>query len=213
VPPPARPTRSRLPALAAICALAVLCALGLSACANTLQDQPVAPSFLEALVTQEEFPVYWLGGAFRRLEITRVGRDPSGAYEIQYGNCSLGGQNACLTPLQIVTSPDNSFLPGGTARQVPVSIRGVRGLSSEGGTTLVVATGGVVVDLYAPHSPALARAAAEAMVTINAANLPGAPLPRPLPNTGFGERPLPSQQPPIAPAGWAAALRPGSSSS
>lgn len=188
-------------------AFALLCALGLGACANTLQDQPVAPSFLEPLIAQEGFPVYWLGGVFQRLGITRVSRDPSGAYEIQYGNCTLGGENACATPVQIVTSPDNSFLPGGTAPQLPLLLRGVHVLSSQGGRTLVVATGGVVVDLYA-DSPTLAQAAAETMVRIASPDLPGAPLPRALPNTGYGNKPLPSQQPPLAPAGWAAALRP-----
>jgi hypothetical protein len=201
---PARKWRCR-PLLGAF---ALLCALGLGACANTLQDQPVTPSFLEPLIAQEGLPVYWLGGVFQWMGITRVSRDPSGAYEIQYGNCILGGQNACATPVQIVTSPDNSFLPGGTAPQRPVLVRGVHGLSSQGGNTIVVPTGGVVVDLYA-DSPALARAAAEAMVRIASPDLPGAPLPRPLPNTGYGEKPLPSQQPPLAPAGWAAALRGG----
>jgi hypothetical protein len=186
--------------------LVPLCALGLGACANTLQDQPVGPSFLEPLVMQEQFPVYWLGGVFQRLSVTRVERDPSGAYAIQYGNCTLAGENACVTPLQIVTSPDNSFLPGGGAARHPVLLRGVVGLSVEGGRTLVVATGGVVVDLYA-STPALAWAAAQAMVTINSLDTPGAPLPRALPPTGLAEKPLPSQEPPIAPANWASVPR------
>jgi hypothetical protein len=207
-PPPPNATRAVLGPLCAL-GLAALCALGLSACGNTLQDQPVAPSILEPLVMQDEFPVYWLGGVFHGLAITRVSRDPSGAYEIQYGNCTLGGENACVTPLQIVTSPDNSFLPGGSTRQRRLLVRGVPGRSSEGGQTLALATGGVVVDLYA-NTPALARAGAQAMVALNAVGLPGAPLPPPLPNTGFAAKPLPSQQPPIAPSGGAAALRPAS---
>jgi hypothetical protein len=188
------------PSPVAALALLVLGALGLSACANTIQDQPTPPSALESLVTQEDFPVYWLGGTFRGLPITDVGRDPSGAYEIQYGNCLVGGETVCVTPLQIVTSPDNGFLPGGGAAQSTVLIRGVHGHSALGGKALSLATGGVVVDLYADRS-ALARAAAEAMVTINALGLPGAPLAPPSRNTGYGERPLPSQQPAIAPAG------------
>jgi hypothetical protein len=194
--------RFRLPARArpaAALALLVLGACGLSACANTLQDQPTSPSALEALVMQESFPVYWLGGAFHGLPITDVGRDPSGAYEIQYGNCIVGGESVCVTPLQVVTSPDNSFLPGGGAVQSAVLIRGVRGRSAAGGRALLLATGGVVVDVYA-DTPALAHAAAEAMVTINTLSAPGAPLAPPLPSTGYGERPLPSQQPAIAPA-------------
>ena len=105
-----------------------------------------------------------------------------------------------MTPLQIVTSPDNGFLPGGGAVQRAVLIRGVRGRSALGGRALTLPTGGVVVDLYA-RNPALARAAAETMVSINTLSAPGAPLAPPLPDTGYGERPLPSQQPAIAPAG------------
>jgi hypothetical protein len=189
-----------------LAALALLCSLGLGACANTLQDQPTPPSALEPLVMQEAFPVYWLGNTFHRLAITHVGRDPSGSYEIQYGNCLVGGESVCVTPLEIVTSPDNSFLPGGEAAQSTVLVRGVRGRSAMGGRSLALPTGGVVVDLYA-DSPALARAAAATMVKINALSLPGEPLAPPLPNTGYGEQPLPSQQPTIAPAGGAAALR------
>ena len=189
--------RARLPAALA---LLLLGALGLSACANTIQDQPTPPSALESLVIQEDFPVYWLGGTFQGLPITHVGRDPSGAYEIQYGNCLVGGETVCVTPLQIITSPDNSFLPGGDAAQSTVLIRGIHGHSALGGKALALATGNVVVDLYA-NRPALARAAAEAMVMINSLSLPGAPLASPLPNTGYGEQPLPSQQPAIAPAG------------
>jgi hypothetical protein len=181
-----------------LCTLAALCAFGLSACANTIQHQPVAPSFLEPLVMQRAFPIYWLGGAFRRLPIIGVGRDPAGAYEIQYGNCTQGGENVCVTPLQIVTSPDNSFRPGGSIPQRHISVRGVPGTAAQGGTTIELSTGTVVVDIYA-DSPALARAAAREMVTINALQLPGEPLPRPLPNTGFAQKPLLSQQPPTPP--------------
>ncbi len=153
------PPRARGPA-AGSAALLALCALALGACGNTLQDEPVAPSFLEPLVMQEEFPVYWLGGAFRRLPIINVGRDSSGAYEIQYGNCTQGGENVCVTPLQIVTSPDNSFRPGGSTPQRPVTVRGAPGTVAQSGRTIELSTGGVVVDIYAA-SPALARAAAE----------------------------------------------------
>jgi hypothetical protein len=199
-------TRARSSWLAALLA-AGCAALGLSACGDTLQDQPVTPSIMEPLLMQEQFPIYWLGGTFQGLGITRVARDPSGAYELQYGNCTLGGQNACVTPLRIVTSPDNSFIPGSTGTPRRTLVRGLPVLALEGGETLVVATGGVVVDLYA-RSPALARAAAATMVAINSTGTPGAPLPRPLPNTRFAERPLSSQQPAGAPLGWASVLDP-----
>jgi hypothetical protein len=179
-------------------ALLVLCLIGLGACGNTLQDQPVAPSFLESLIMQEEFPVYWLGGTFQRLPIINVGRDPSGAYEIQYGNCTQGGEDVCVTPLEIVTSPDNSFRPGGSTPLRLISVRGVPGTLAQDGKTIELSTGGVVVDIYA-DSPALARAAAHDTVAINALQLPGSTLPRALPNTGYGEKPLPSQEPPLTP--------------
>ena len=192
------PQHPRVRALAASAALLALAGLGLGACANTLQNQPVAPSFLEPLVLQGEYPVYWLGGAFRGLPIISVARDPGGAYSIKYGNCTQGGENVCVTPLEVVTSPDNSFRPGGSTPQRRISVRGVASTAEQGGRTIEVSTGGVVVDVYA-DSAALARAAAETMVSINAVELPGAPLPRPLPDTGFAQKPLVSQQPPVAP--------------
>jgi hypothetical protein len=179
--------------------LAALCALGLQACGNTLQDQPVAPEALEPLVMQDEYPVYWLGASFHRLGITSIRHDPGGAYTIDYGNCIAGGENVCVTPLEIVTSPDNSFLPGGSTPRGVALLRGVPAVVAQGGDTIELPTGGVVVDLYT-ENPALARAAAETMVRINAVDLPGAPLPRPLPDTGFAVKPLLSQQPPVVPA-------------
>jgi hypothetical protein len=180
-------------------ALALVSAAWASGCGDTLQDQPVAPGILEPLVVQR-FPVYWLGGSFHGLPLIRVGRDPSGAYEIQYGNCVVGGESSCVTPLDVVTSPDNSFLPGGGAPRRPVRVRGVPAMAGAGGATLVVATGSVVVDLYA-NTPALAAQAAAAMVALGGPGAPGEPLPKPLPDTGFAERPLPSQQPAPAPMG------------
>jgi hypothetical protein len=52
----------------------------------------------------------------------------------------------------------------------------------------------VILDVYA-HTPALALAAAQTAVPINAPGAPDGPLAAPLPDTGFGERPLPSQTP------------------
>ena len=188
-----------MPARRLLIALCVLCPLSLSACANTLQNQPVQPSFLEPLIEQDEYPVYWLGGAFRGLPIISVARDPGGAYTIKYGNCRQGGENVCITPLEIVTSPDNSFRPGGSAPRQAIVVRGVRSVAAQHARTLVIPTGAVVVDIYA-DSAALARAAAQTMVTIDSAQLPGTPLPRALGDTGFASKPLPFQEPSRAPA-------------
>jgi hypothetical protein len=75
-----------------------------------------------------------------------------------------------------------------------VAIRAVNGRLAERGNTIAIPTGRVVVGVYA-NTPSLARAAAETMVPINQAGIPGARLPSPLPDTGFAKHPLPSQVP------------------
>ncbi|MGO9448079.1 MAG: hypothetical protein ACLQQB_01750 [Solirubrobacteraceae bacterium] len=175
--------------------IAILCALGLGACGNTLQDQPIPHNELEDLLLAP-YPVYWLGGSFHGLQITEAARDPSGSFIVQYGDCLEGGQSVCVTPLKIITSPDNSFVPGegpATSRR-SASLRGTDGFIAERGDAISIPTGPVVVDIYA-HTPELARAAAATAVPVNYPGAPGARLASPLPNTGFGERPLPSQVP------------------
>jgi len=183
----------RRPALAALAC--TLCALSLGACANTLQGQPIPHNKLESLVLAP-YPVYWLGGSFHGLQITEAARDPSGSFTVQYGDCLEGGQSVCVTPLKIVTSPDNGFVPGegSTTSRTTASLRGVGGFVAERGKAISIPTGGVVLDIYA-HTPALARAAAATAVPINHPASPLSPLPARLPYTGFGSRPLPSQVP------------------
>jgi hypothetical protein len=171
------------------------CALALGACGNTIQDQPIAHNSLEKLLLAP-YPVYWLGGAFHGLAITEASRDPSGAFAVQYGDCIEGGQNTCVPLLKVVTSPDNSFVPGerSTASRTTVLLRGVTGYIAERGSAISIPTGPVVLNVYA-HTAGLARAAAETAVPINYPGAPAAPLAGALPNTGFGERPLSSQTP------------------
>ncbi len=185
----ATPQRHLL-AAAAVC----IAALTLTACADTIQDQPISRSALEPLVLQHAYPVYWLGGEFHRLAITEAAHDPSGAYTIHYGDCSEGGQYTCVTPVSIVTSPDNSFVPGGKGDRVTVDMRGVSAKLAERGATIVIPTGGVVVSIYAPNAAA-AREAAQTMVPINRLGVPDQKLPQPEPNTGFASAPLASQVP------------------
>ena len=177
---------------AAICLLA--CAVMITACGNTLQDQPVSSSLLEQLVTVEENPVYWLGTSFEKLPITNVLRDPSGALSVQYGDCLAGGQNSCVAPLIMVTSPDNGLHPVGFGPHTTLKVRGVQAMLTQGGETVEIATASVVVDIYARRA-SLARAAAQTMVAINQGGLPGAPLPAPVANTGYTSRPLEGQLP------------------
>lgn len=158
-----------------------------------MQDQPVPHNILEELVASR-FVVYWLGETYARLPITEVLKDPSGAITFKYGNCLRAGNNSCVTPLRVVTSPDNSFLPGGDAPVREATIRGVPAVVANRGMTIEIPTGGVVVDVSADTSM-LAAEAAERVAPINAAGAPGEPLPARLANTGFGQTPLASQKP------------------
>ncbi len=183
--------------------LAALCAVALCACGDTLQDRPIAHNILEGLVVAP-FPVYWLGGSFRGAAVTEATHDPSGSYSVQYGDCLRGGQGTCVPPLRVVTSPDNGFVPGGSTRSLPARIRGVPAVLAQAGETIEIPTAGVVVDIYAVNART-AAAAAHTIVPINAIGAPEAALPAALPNTGFGQMPLPGQVPapphPLGPLG------------
>jgi hypothetical protein len=176
-----------------VTSLAVLCVLSLAACGDTVQQRPIAHNLLEGLIVAP-YPVYWLGGSFQGMALTEATRDPSGAYSVEYGNCLQGGQGTCVPPLRVVSSPDNSFLPTGGARTRTTSIRSQPATLVEGGRTVIVATGGIVVDIYASRA-GVAAAAARQMVPINEPGDPGEPLPARLPDTGFDRQPLPSQVP------------------
>jgi hypothetical protein len=185
-------TAARARATLAPCLCAVL-ALALGGCGDTLQDKPVSHSALESMIGAS-FPVYWLGGNFQGLRITEASHDPSGAFSLQYGDCLQGGQGTCTAPLKIVTSPDNSFLPGGATRSTTREIRGLKARLTMAGSTIVLPAGEVIVNVFAKDSR-LARAAAGAVVPINEPQLPGQPLPARKPDSGFGSKPLPGQLP------------------
>lgn len=170
-------------------------AAALCSCGDTLQDQPVGVKSLESVIVKSRFPVYWAGRRFDGMRISNVLLDPGGAVTIRYGDCLVGGQYTCVTPLTIVTSPDNGFVPGATTAGALVPIRGVRAYASSRGATLAIPTGGIVVSVYA-RDRALALRTAATMVPLNKVGEPGAALPRIEPDTGFARVPLPSQVPP-----------------
>lgn len=178
-------------------ALAAACALALAGCGDTVQSAALSRGSLENLLLAK-FPVYWAGTEFAGLQAREVSLDPGGAVTIQYGNCLEGGQGTCVAPLRIVTSPNNAFAPGSAS---PTAVRTVRGLAARslnGGSTLIVPTGRVVLDIYAT-SRTLAAAAAERAVPIADVALFGRPLPAPAPDTGWAAKPLPGQIPPYRP--------------
>jgi hypothetical protein len=176
---------------------AILCAGALCSCADTVQEHPIPHNELEYMV-EAPFPVFWLGASFSGMSVSEVAHDPSDAWSIAYGDCLEGGEGTCVPPLRVVTSPDNSFLPstgtGTSTSTSTMSIRGVRALLSRGGRTIVMASAGVVLDIYAT-SARIAAAAARTAVPINEPGSPDAPLAGALANTGFGEMPLPAQIP------------------
>jgi hypothetical protein len=126
------PARTRVRVLAALAALLAGCALALGACGDTLQDRPIPHNTLESLIVAP-YPVYWLGGSFRGLQITDASHDPSGAFSVQYGDCVVGGQSTCVTPVTVITSPDNSFVAGGSSPQSTASLRGVQAVHAQHG--------------------------------------------------------------------------------
>ncbi len=172
----------------------MLCALALGSCADTIQDQPVGPAPLETVMVKSRYPVYWLGLRFHGMQITSVTIDPAEAVTIRYGDCVLGGQYTCVTPIAIVSSPDNSFIPGSGATAGSLPIRGATASVASGGATLAIATGGIVVSVYGRNA-GLARAVATAMAPVNEVGLPGAPLPAATADTGVDRVPLPSEVP------------------
>jgi len=178
---------------ASLALLAALLAVTLAGCGDTLQVRPVPHNQLEGLLVAP-IRVYWLGGSFKGLDVRSVSHDPGEAYSVQYGNCLTGGQGLCVPPLRIVSSPDNSFLPGGSAHTRRTDIRGVTALEARSGRVFVIPAGNVVVTVYGSNAK-LARAAARNVVAINAPGTPQDPLPSPTPPSTFAGEPLRSQVP------------------
>jgi hypothetical protein len=180
---PRRPP-SPLLRLAATAVVAVVAALALGACGgDTLQLKPLRDRDLTH-AAGVSYVVYWVGRAFDGMPVTFAGPQTGGSVLLDYGNCVVGGQSTCVRALSIVTSHDNSFVPGAQRTGVRRLIRGRLAVIGMGGRTIEIATGSVVVDINAA-TPALARAVAEAMTPLNRTGAPGAPLPPALPPNGF----------------------------
>lgn len=158
-------------------------------------------------MTVEAIPIYWLGLRFDGMALTNVSEDPGGAFTLQYGNCLSGGPATCRTALELITSPQSTFLPSAGEGTKPIVMRGVRGLAAQHGAVIELRTGPVVVDVRATGAK-VARAAAAAIVPVNAPGSEGQELAPARPGTSFTDEALPIQQPrtirtlpPIPPAG------------
>ncbi|HUA11732.1 MAG TPA: hypothetical protein VMA83_06980 [Solirubrobacteraceae bacterium] len=173
-------------------------ALFAAGCGDTVQSAPLGRSSLESLLLAK-FPVYWAGHELDGLQARELLVDPGGAVTLQYGNCLEGGQGTCVAPLRIVTSPNNSFVPGGAGPIHDVTLRGTTAHTLDGGSTIVIPAGRVVLSIYAT-SRALADAAAGAVVPVANVGAYHRPLPAPAPATGLADEPLPGQIPPYQPA-------------
>jgi len=165
-----------------LCAAAAI-ALTLSGCASTLQLRPLQDRDLTH-AEAAPYSVYWVGRAFEGMPVSVAEPRTGGSVLITYGNCVIGGQDTCLRALQIVTSHDNSFVPGAQHATAHRLIRGRVAVIGNGGRIIEIATGDVVVDIDA-NTPALARATAESMTPMNRAGTPGQTLPPALPPNGF----------------------------
>jgi hypothetical protein len=172
-----------------------VCACLLAGCGDTIQSQSPPASALETLEVTQHYPVYWLGLSFDGLRLSAVSSDPSGAYSLQYGSCVSGGPETCVAPVELVSSPDNSFLPG-AGGGAGAQIRGVKALLLQGGRVVEIATGAGVIDIHARRRR-LALAAAQQMVPVNELGHPGEALPKALPDTKFAQRPMEGQQAPM----------------
>lgn len=183
------PRLHRAPLLAPVLALAALA----GGCGNTIQSQAIPHNQLEGMIVAP-FRVYWLGDSFRGLTVQQVSHDPGGAFSVQYGGCLTGGQGTCLPPLLVVSSPENTFVPGGSARTRQVQVRGLPALEANGGRVVMIPSGNVVIDIIA-DTPKLARQAARNVVPINAPGAPGEALPPSRQTEAFSGRPFSSQVP------------------
>ncbi len=176
--------RARYAARAAPLALLARCARSRWRCGNTLQDQPIPHNVLEGMIVAPVPRVL-----ARRL-LPRPGRHRSRARperRLQRPVRQLpAGRRGRLRAAAAGRHLARQQLParGGSTPHAHGAHQGRRrARSPQQGRTIVIPTGGVVVDIYAATA-ALARAAARTIVPINAPGAPGERRCRqPLPDT------------------------------
>lgn len=160
-------------------ALGLIAALGLLAGCTTHPAPPISDSDLQLARQFHLFTFYWAGRSVQGIPLTAADStrdyDPTVGMRVYYGNCvkpsSILSSAGCQLPLEIATVIYKAHTNVGFGKRTATVIRGVPVAVYNGGKSMEIYTGNLAIDIYA-QSPALAQAAAAALVPLNR------PLPR-----------------------------------
>lgn len=168
---------------------AAVTALALAVVSGGCSTSQAKPISVQALRMAQSFPyylVYWDGPAFGGLQVTAAdGLEtylPRVGDTVIYGDCDRGKgplhTGGCVLPLQVTTAVYTAHSNSTLGRQTNVILRGVPATIFDGGNTIELYSGRLVVDVYADN-PARALAAAQALRPLNGPGAPDSPLPLP----------------------------------
>lgn len=175
----------------AVLAMATALALLAGGC-STGPPRPLGAGDLSSIQTFPFFRLYWAGRVFENLPVTAAdglkGYSNSAGEGIQYGSCDKGNgplhTGGCSAPLQIVTVIYREHCNRALGRQRNILIRGVPATVFDGGRSIEVYTGRVLVDVYS-DTAAHALLAARALRPVNAPGSTYGPLPPPAYHPGL----------------------------
>jgi hypothetical protein len=159
---------------------------------STGPPQPLGASDLSSIQTFPFFKLYWAGQRFETLPVTAAdglkGYTNGSGEGIQYGGCGKGKgplhTGGCSAPLQIVTVIYREHCNRPLGRQRNILLRGVPATVFDGGRSVEVYTGRVLVDVFA-DTAAHALHAAQALRPVNAPGSARGPLPPPAYHPGL----------------------------
>jgi hypothetical protein len=182
--PATKPTRRPRRAVALLAAL-LLAALS-SGC-GTGQPAPITGTELAEAETFPYFRVYWVGRSF--LGHPLVAADGQQGYidalgdSVYYGDCvhrkGIFGGGSCVLPLQVTSVIYRLHSNSALGAQRNIVVRGVPAVVYDGGRSIELYTGRVAIDIFS-DSFAHARAAAQALLPLNAPGSAGGELPAPI---------------------------------
>jgi hypothetical protein len=180
----AKRTRRSLHAIALIVALLVA---ALASGCGTGHPAPITAGELAEAETFPYFRVYWVGRSFRGSALAAA--DGQKGYidrvgdSVYYGDCvkrkGIFGGGSCVLPLQVTTVIYRLHSNATLGKQRNIVVRGVPATVYDGGHSIELYTGRVAIDLFS-DSFAHARAAAEALLPLNAPGSARGGLPPPI---------------------------------